>query len=118
MLCRYAKIMSFAKNEKFDCRGTILTTLQDCEVSITFGEEVEKVDVIYKSMEYLKNEPTILFRSICDCLIINKTDASRILKGGIGRIDPINYDYTIPVLKVSGMYRFVVSTNVALMYVY
>ena len=86
MLCRYTKIISFAKNENFDCNGAILTMLQDCKASINFSDEVKKFDVKYKSMEYIENEPTILFRSTCDCLIINKTD----------RIDPINYDYTIP----------------------
>jgi len=100
-LCRCANIVSYDKDEKTDCSTCFLTLLQDCNISVVLVDGAKKNCVARKAKESLVDVTSIIFHSRCDCLVINKIDVERTLRGGKGRVTSTGYKYEVFVLNVS-----------------
>ena len=100
-LCRCAKIASYDEDEKTDCSTCFLTLLQDCNVSVVLVDGTKRNCVARKAKESLVNVASIIFHSRCDCLVVDKVDVERTLRGGNGRLTSIGYKYEVFVLNVS-----------------
>lgn len=100
-LCRCANIVSFDKDEKTDCSTCFLTLLQDSNISVTLVDVIKKNCVPRKARESLANVTSIIFHSRCDCLVVDKVDVKRTLRGGKVRLTSAGYKYDVFVPNVS-----------------
>jgi len=100
-LCCCANIVSFGEDERTDCSTCFLTLLQDCNVSVVLVDGTKKNCVAHKAKESLVNVTSIIFHSRCDCLVVDKVDVERTLRGGKDRVTSTGYKYDVFVLNVS-----------------
>ena len=110
-LCRCAKIVSYDKDEKTDCSTCFLTLLQDCNISVVLVDGAKTNRVARKAKESLVNVTSIIFHSRCDCLLVDKVDVERTLRGGKSRLTCTGYEYDVLVLNVSVLIQTSCSDN-------